>query len=183
MRPRWVTSVGVSGIILGSLGILGAIQTHYLPQIIVAQSRMLSQSIDRGARSPVTDAMQQLMTSLVDSVTVNAPAWFGTWLACLSVAMVLVFSIYVYASVSLLKMEPHAVRWFVGATIAVCALKIVQAIVGALVLPILRLVAIPLIVFSLMIDIVLLAVVLAKSSRSAMQYPPPLPGGRMGGSQ
>ena len=88
MRPRWITSVGVSGIILGSLGILGAIQTYYMPQIIVAQSRMLSQSIDRGARSPVTDAMQQLMTSLVDGVTVNAPAWFGTWLACLSVAMV-----------------------------------------------------------------------------------------------
>src|SRR6267143_5795381 len=87
MRPRWVTSVGVLGIILGSLGILGAIQTYYLPQLIVAQSRMLSQSIDRGARSPVTDAMQQLMTSLADSVTVNAPAWFGTWLACLSVAM------------------------------------------------------------------------------------------------
>jgi len=174
-RPGWVTAVGILGIIQGSLGIMGAIQVPFLPKLVLAQSRMFSQTVAHGPSSPITDAMQQLMSRLVDDLTVNAPAWLGTWLVCLSIAMVLVFTLYVYASIRLLTMQPRAARWFAWATVAVGALQIVQAIGTTVAVPDLTVLVVPGLTFGLAIYAVLLTIVLVKSKQSVGPRPPPLP--------
>jgi len=161
--------------VLGSLGIMGAIQAPFLPQLLSAQLRMLSQSIRPGSGMPATVMIQQFMAKLVDAATVNAPPWFESWLVGVAVAGVVVFSAYIYGSACVFNMKPQGVRWFTWATFAAAALQFTQAIGTTVAMPILGLFIVPSMAFGLAVYVVLLIVVKVKSKKGLVQ-PPPLPG-------
>jgi len=175
-RPGWITTVGTLGAILGVLGIVGAIQMPFMQKYLAFQTQILMGNGSHGPMSPQEEAMRRLLITLIRSTTGDAPAWFRPWVILAAILSLMVFGTYLYASIRLLRMTPRTLPWFIGASGAVVALKIAQAVVVSMAVPLLQFVTIPTILFGVMIYVVLLSVVLAKRKEMTGALPPPLPG-------
>ncbi len=156
MRSRWTTTIGILGIIFGSFGVLSAGQVMFLPTMLNLERQMFSR-MSEDPNQPFAGAMK----GMFESFLAPTPPWFTSWCIGLGVVALVVSGLYVFSGIWLVISKPNAARQFcivLVASIAVSVLRLAGMMVATGALGMAMGLGGS---FGVVIDVVLLAVVLA----------------------
>jgi hypothetical protein len=114
MRPKWITTVGVLGIIFSCLGILGAANALVMPTVMEFQKEMFTkmQTDYPGPQGTSTVPPKEFM-EMFDKMW-NVPQWFKQWSLFSGFLAVCIWGVYLFASIWLLQLKKNAPRLFLG---------------------------------------------------------------------
>jgi hypothetical protein len=127
MRPSWVTTVGVLGIILSCLGILGAANTLVTPTIMEMQKEMFTriqkeyphtsdsaQESAAGRQSSLRGTLPPKEFMQMFEKMWNMPQWFKQWSLFSGFIAMCIWGFFLFASIWLLQLKKNAPRLFLG---------------------------------------------------------------------
>ncbi len=161
LRPRWMTAVGVLGIVFGCFGVLSASQTLLMPIILEWQRKIFTMMQAQAAKQPESRAFFSGFADIFDKFLAPLPTWFTPWSACLGLLSLAIAGAYVFGAIWMLLVKPSAPRIFCAALVASIAAAFLRAI-GLIFARGLIGVAMGMGgVFGVVIDLILLIVVLA----------------------
>jgi hypothetical protein len=170
LRPRWMTAVGVLGIVFGCFGVLSASQTLLMPIIFEWQRKIFAMMEAQAAKQPQSQAFFSGFAEILDQFLAPLPAWFTPWSVFLGLLSLVVAGAYVFGAIWLLLVKPSAPRIFCSALVASIATTIMRAIGLILARGLMGLAMGMGGAFGVVIDLVLLIVVLAHKQ----EWPVPL---------
>jgi hypothetical protein len=128
-RPTWATVVGVLGIILSSLGVLGAGQFMMMPKMMQFQKEMMAgmqESMEKQESTKDREMMPPKEMFKMFEKMWDTPEWYATWCIVAGLLSLLISGFYLFASITLLQVKPSAIRLFytaVGLSIGLALLK------------------------------------------------------------
>jgi len=142
-RPKWVTAVGIAGIVLGALGLIVSAQSFMLPGELAYQKanfeKILKGSEARHSHtcckhaaaqpSPFTQTSGCAVRKPARTIPFaspefimmklwEAPDWFEPWCNVAGTMGLIVSALYIFASINMLRSRVRAVRrfyWAAGA--------------------------------------------------------------------
>jgi hypothetical protein len=125
-RPKWVTVIGVLGIILGVLGLFNAAQTVTLPSQIEMQKQLLESMTTAARGERGQQAATDQFKTIADRFIGTPPAWLGSACVALGIAGALVNLAYAFAGISLLRMKRFAIKLLYATLVASIVFSIVR---------------------------------------------------------
>lgn len=151
-KPKWVTVVGVFGIVIGCLGMIGAIQTIMMPVMIKFQSEMFS-SMQEIVVEAEKEEQQKKMAEQESGTSSQRsseesdippeevfnmfnkmwamPEWFGIWCVTAGIISIILSGFQIFASVWFLQVKKMAVKLFCLAIASLMLFSVVEIIVSA----------------------------------------------------
>lgn len=129
MRPRWMTTIGILGIVFGCFGLMSAAQTIFMPTFMEFQRKAFTAMQADAARHP---GGMESFPQIFESMMATPPAWFVPWTVTLGVLTFAIAGVYVFGAIWLLLMKPSAPRILAGALIASMAAAVARMVVMAL---------------------------------------------------
>ena len=127
-NPKWVTVVGILGIVFGLAGLIGAAQVMSMPKIIEMQKAMFKAIPGDADGNPPPKEMQEFFESFWGT----PPAWFPSAAIVLGIVGLVVNGLYVFAAIALLQLKPYSVKLLGGVLITSMILALVRSTVPAI---------------------------------------------------
>jgi hypothetical protein len=116
-RPKWVSVVGILGVVFGCFGILGSGQMMIMPKMMEMQKNLWSSVQEtmekQGAENPKAMPPKAIFEAVEDMLDV--PDWFGIYCAVTGVIGLFVSGFYIFAAVQLLQTKPGSIQLFYSA--------------------------------------------------------------------
>lgn len=142
-KPTWVKTIGILGIIFGSLGLIGGANTMISPMVMELQKETVGgvreavkeaerdqrRRAARGGRrrkpQPSADRFFRSFEKMLD-----VPKWYKTFCIVSGFVTILICGVYIFSSICLLQMKPFAVKLFYVISGISIAFNLVEALVG-----------------------------------------------------
>jgi len=125
MRPRWMTTIGVLGIIFGCFGLLTAVNTLFMPMILEFQRKAFGAMQADASNGP---GMGNAFPQMLEQMLAQPPAWFGPFTVVLGILSLAIAGVYVFGGIWLLLIKPSAPRILCAALIASMVAAVVRTI-------------------------------------------------------
>ncbi len=176
-KPGWVTVVSILGIIMGCLGIFGGIQNASLPKILKVEKQwmpdIMSNNINsrtegrlakldaQMARFGVTNTvkMPEDYTRMMNKI-LNYPTWYALFCYIAGAMGALIGGFYLFASIILLQRKKIGLNMFYVAASLSMVFVLARSIATTIASPIFGVTMIIGSAFSIIVNVVLLAVAL-----------------------
>lgn len=137
LKPKWVTVAGISGIVIGCLGIIGSIQLIMTPFIMKFQSEIFS-TIQKTAESQIQKQPERMRNAASSPKEVfsminkmwDVPEWFSWWCVTAGILSIVFSGFQVFASIWFWQVKKKAVKLFFIATGIVVLFVITEIIVN-----------------------------------------------------
>ena len=130
-RPTWATAIGIIGIVIGSFGVLGSVQSMMMPMMVEFQKSMISTMQDaiekENASSPHATAPPVEFFKFFEKM-LDVPEWFGTWCVVAGLSGLCVSVLYIFGSIRLLQLKRIGITLFYWAN----GLSIAQGLIGCM---------------------------------------------------
>jgi hypothetical protein len=143
-RPTWATVVGILGIIISSLGILGAGQIIILPKMAEFQKEMFSamtkqmerdfaekDTTSKGEHERTNSTPPKEMFEFIQKIW-NFPEWFKTWSLIFGLLQLIIGGFYLFSSIWLLQVKPISIKMFYFSAGAAILLGIISSVVAVM---------------------------------------------------
>ena len=140
-KPSWVKVIGILGIVFGSLGLIGGVNTMVSPMVLEFQKKTFGEMRDAvkdadraqrknngGRRKPPPKEADRFFRLFEDMLDV--PEWYKTFCIVSGFVTMLICGVYIFASISLLQMKSFAVRFFYVISAISITFNLVEALVG-----------------------------------------------------
>jgi hypothetical protein len=158
-KPQWITVVGVIGIIIGSFGIIGSINSIIMPHILEFQKDMWS-TMQKMPKGDMPEGFYNLFSRMW-----NIPAWWRTWLTLSGVMSLFTATFFIIASILLLQTKPSSIKLFLWATGLTIAFNFIGTIAALYAGSILALSVLGGYVFGLVVSVILFIVVMTSDKQ------------------
>ncbi|MFA5100634.1 MAG: hypothetical protein WC547_07120 [Candidatus Omnitrophota bacterium] len=147
MKSRWITIVGVLGIIFSCLGVLGATQGLVTPAVMEFQKEMFTkmQTMPQSVQSQAAVSSDQKMGVSAAPGTLppkefmelfekmwNVPQWFKRWSLFSGFAALGIWGVCLFSSIWLLQLKKDAPRLLCGVLIVNLVFLVTDSIASGL---------------------------------------------------
>ena len=114
-RPTWVTVVAVMGIVFSCWSLVSSGSMMMMPKFMDMQKKMMQTMENDASSARMPESSRTMFKEMMDF-----PPWFATWSVVAGILRLLISGCGLYASVIMMQLKPHAVRYFylaVGASV------------------------------------------------------------------